>query len=156
MHTKYENNCFTGSWDMLNYVFSSSGDLVSKIKSQGQCWLHSMNGYASVPLNHWNGSIIGIIDIELCHFHWSGPIGLHWENTKWQISRKRAHFGSHEWQFCILLFIPVILVCHKPWFENVLLWPTFWPLPIFDLKDQTEVKRSYLKLGHHSLYAYQI
>ena len=36
--------------------------------------------YISIPLNHWNGSIIEIIDIELCHFHGFGPIGLHWAN----------------------------------------------------------------------------
>ena len=42
MHTKYESNCFTGSWDMPNYVFWTSGDLVSKVK--GQLWPHSING----------------------------------------------------------------------------------------------------------------
>ena len=94
--------------------------------------------------------------IKWIHFHGSGPIGLHRKNTKWRISQKRGQFGRHKWQFCILLFIPVILVCHKPWFANVLLWPTFWPLPIFDLVGQTEVKRSYIELGHQSLYSYQI
>ena len=32
MHTKYERNCFIGSWDMQNYVFFTFGDLVSKVK----------------------------------------------------------------------------------------------------------------------------
>ena len=38
MHTKYENNSSTGSWDIPKYVFSTIGDLVSKVKGQGKFW----------------------------------------------------------------------------------------------------------------------
>ena len=85
---------------------------------------------------------------ELCPFYGSDPIEYHWEYTKWRISPKKGKFGRHEWQFSILLIIPVILVCHKPWFEKVLLWPTFWPLPIFDPKGQTKA-RVKKKLDYH-------
>ena len=37
----------------------------------------------------WNGSIVGIIDIEVCHFHGSDPIGIHEENKKWSIALYR-------------------------------------------------------------------
>ena len=40
---KYENNCFTGSWDMSNYVFPASDDLVPKVKGQGKVWPHGIN-----------------------------------------------------------------------------------------------------------------
>ena len=60
-----------------------------------------------------HGSIVEIIDIELCHFHGSGHIEYHWENAKWRISPNQGIFGRHEREFCILLFIPVISVCHK-------------------------------------------
>ena len=42
MHTKYENNSSTGSWDMSKYVFSAIGDLVSEVKGQGQFWHHDI------------------------------------------------------------------------------------------------------------------
>ena len=56
-----------------------------------------MTEYIDPPWNHWNGSNIEIIDIELCHFHASGPIGLHMENTKWPISRKRKIFVTEDY-----------------------------------------------------------
>ena len=30
------------------------------------------------------------MDIELCHFHGSGPIGLQWENPRWPIAQKQG------------------------------------------------------------------
>ena len=34
--------------------------------------------------------------MKLCQFHGYGPIGLHVENTKWPISRKRKIFDNKK------------------------------------------------------------
>ena len=61
MHTKYENNSSTGSWDMPKYVFSTIGDLVSKLmiwfisrrrilKDQFLIWICS---FISIGMDYW-------------------------------------------------------------------------------------------------------
>ena len=71
----------------------------------------------------------------------------------WTQSTIRSSFGIHMgplnhigkvqngWQYCILLIIPIKLVCHKPWIENFLLWATFWSQLIFVFKVKLTLKR---------------
>ena len=76
MHTKYENNCFTGSWDMPNYVFFTFGDLVSKVKGQCQFWPHDMN--ASCDCIYWS-TIEPLEWIQYWNnWHWTLSISWIW------------------------------------------------------------------------------
>ena len=91
-------------------------------------------------LIQWIASLVVWLELTLILLNFyaqnpeNTPNSVHIWHSAWLPEQKE--FEKYKWQFCILLFIPVILVCHKPWFENVLLWPTFWPLPIFDLGGQ--------------------
>ena len=71
MHTKYEDDCFTGSWDMSNYVFLTSGDLVSKVKGQGQIWRNGISVLSSL-----------IYQCTTEPLEWI----LYWNNWHWTLS----------------------------------------------------------------------
>ena len=118
----------------------------------GSMSLRTMNFHGK-----WKNNVRSVIYTSK---HWikkNIQIGQLWNLTNfWPFWGQVEVKSKNEWQCYILLVIPVILVCHKTWFENLSLWPTFWHLPIFDLEGQTEIKRTYLWLCLDSLFAYQI
>ena len=77
MHTKYENNSSTGSWDMPKYVFSAIGDLVSEVK--GQIWHYDIIG-TSYPICKYKRESVKWIH---CWNNWHWTLSFSWIWPYW-------------------------------------------------------------------------
>ena len=74
MHTKYENNSSTGSWDMPKYVFSTIGDLVSEVKGQGKFWHHDIIDTSNLISEYQRESVKWIH----CWNNWDWTLSFSW------------------------------------------------------------------------------